>query len=106
MPRPLTAILAAGFAGFAGFAAVLSGAAPALGCPLCTTDTGERVRAGLFGGGAASFLADAAATLLPFPVLAAAILLIRSGFAFGETRLCVRTTSRPLPPTASPTAGR
>ena len=50
-------------------------AAPAArACPICHSPAGEQVRAGLLG---PELLQNLAATLLPFPVLAAIVLLVR-----------------------------
>lgn len=56
-------------------AAILALAATAAGaCPVCRSPLGAEVRAGLLGGDLARNLA---ATLLPFPVLGAVVLLVR-----------------------------
>lgn len=52
-------------------------AAPAAACPVCDSETGKRVRAGIFGD---RFAADAGLTLLPFPVLAGLVVLIHFSF--------------------------
>ena len=49
-------------------------AAPALSCSLCYSRVAQDVRAALF---AADFWPNLAALLLPFPILAAAVLLVR-----------------------------
>src|SRR5690349_5265967 len=58
------------------FAMLLLGASPLRACPLCESETGERVRAGLFG---ADFGSNLAVTLLPFPVLLGIVALIHFG---------------------------
>lgn len=57
-------------------AAAVLGASPAWACPLCRSETGRRVREGLFD---AHFGTNLAATLLPFPVFLAIIALIHFG---------------------------
>jgi len=49
---------------------MLAWAATARACPLCESETGDRVRAGLFDG---DFGFHLMATLLPFPVLLAIV---------------------------------
>lgn len=55
---------------------LLATASAAAACPLCGSDTGEQVRAGIFGG---DFAATLLAVLLPFPVLAAVVIVIHRG---------------------------
>jgi hypothetical protein len=45
-----------------------------MACPICHSPIGAEVRAGLFG---PDLLANVVATLLPFPVLAGVVLLVR-----------------------------
>lgn len=47
-----------------------------LACPVCDTDTGRQVRSGIFNADTAR---NAAATLLPFPILAGAVALLHCG---------------------------
>lgn len=63
----------------------LLGATPAAACPVCSSETGERVRAGVFG---AEFGANALLIALPFAVLFGVVALLH----FGPPRL------RPRPP--------
>jgi hypothetical protein len=58
------------------FAVTLLVACPARACPLCESDTGWRVRAGIFD---ADFGYHLAVTLLPFPVLLGVAALIHFG---------------------------
>jgi hypothetical protein len=51
----------------------------ASGCPLCHTQTGEQLRAGIFNG---SFGWNLLATLLPFPIFAGVVAFLY----FGESR--------------------
>jgi hypothetical protein len=51
-------------------------ATSARACPLCVSDTGQRVRAGIFN---ADFGYNLAMTLLPFPLFLGIIYLIHSG---------------------------
>jgi hypothetical protein len=60
--------------GVAAAACVLATHAAVQACPLCHSELGAQVRAGIFG---AHFLADLLAVLSPFPVLALAILGVR-----------------------------
>lgn len=57
-------------------AAIAAAAPPARACPLCDTGTGQRVRAGIFRD---DFAANAARTLLPFPLLAGLVALVHYG---------------------------
>ncbi len=52
------------------------GASPVRACPLCESETGERVRAGIFN---ADFGPNLVVTLLPFPLFLGIIYLIHSG---------------------------
>jgi hypothetical protein len=54
-------------------AVALVQAAPVAACPLCESETGQQVRAGVFG---AEFLANLLLTALPFAVLLAVVTLI------------------------------
>jgi hypothetical protein len=56
------------------FLAAAATAAPA--CPVCVTETGAAVRAGI----AADFATTLAAVLAPFPVLAATVALLHRGW--------------------------
>ena len=56
--------------------ALLLIAAPALGCPICNTGTGDEVRAGIFDG---NFAYNLFATLLPFPLLVGIVAFIHFG---------------------------
>jgi hypothetical protein len=47
--------------------------AAAHACPLCHSELGEQVRAGIFG---ATFFTDLLAVLSPFPVLAAVLIAL------------------------------
>jgi len=51
-------------------------ASSARACPLCESETGERVRAGIFN---ADFGSNLAVTLLPFPLFLGITYLIHSG---------------------------
>jgi hypothetical protein len=53
-----------------------SAAAPASACPICDTETGVAVRAGIVEDFPVHFLA----TIAPFPVLIAAVALLHHGF--------------------------
>lgn len=57
--------------------AALLSASSASACPLCHTETGVKVRAGIFGD---EFGRNVFVTLLPFPVLAGIVALIHFGF--------------------------
>jgi hypothetical protein len=59
------------------FIAALAGSSAAWACPLCESETGRRVRAGLLG---ADFGYNLVATLLPFPVFLGIIAWIHFGF--------------------------
>lgn len=59
----------------AAFTAV-SLAGPALGCPVCDSETGQEVRDGIFDG---QFIANLASILLPFAVLLGTVVLIHFG---------------------------
>ena len=54
-------------------AVLLLAASAAWGCPLCESETGRQVRAGIFD---ESFGTNVVLTLLPIPVLAAVVALI------------------------------
>jgi hypothetical protein len=56
--------------------AVLLEAAPALACPLCASETGRRVREGIFG---PEFGSNLFGTLLPFLILAGITAWIHRG---------------------------
>ncbi|WP_435018213.1 hypothetical protein TA3x_000162 [Tundrisphaera sp. TA3] len=58
------------------WAASLSATTPARACPLCVSETGRRVRAGIFD---ADFGYHLAATFLPFAVFLAIVALIHFG---------------------------
>jgi len=57
------------------------GASTAAACPLCESETGERVRAGIFDG---DFGYHVAVTLLPFPVFLGIVYLIHAGPPWGK----------------------
>jgi hypothetical protein len=57
-------------------------AAPAAACPVCDSETGRTIRAGIFDD---DFGANVLLTLLPFPVLAGVVVLIH--YAFPNPRL-------------------
>ena len=59
------------------------GASPAWACPLCESETGERVRAGLF---SADFGYNLVVTVLPFPVFLAIVALLHFGWPCGKGR--------------------
>ena len=65
---------------------VLLMSATALSCPVCDTETGKDVRAGIFD---EEFGRNAVLTLLPFPVLLAIVAMIHFGFP---------AMGRPAPP--------
>ena len=56
--------------------AVLLSASAASACPVCETETGKQVRAGIFGD---DFASNVALTLVPFPLLAGLVALIHFG---------------------------
>jgi hypothetical protein len=56
--------------------AFLVAASVAMACPICHTETGKKVRAGIFND---EFGSNAAMTLLPFPVLISLVALIHFG---------------------------
>lgn len=56
--------------------AFLVAGSTAMACPVCHTQTGEKVRAGIFND---EFGSNAARTLLPFPVLISLVALIHFG---------------------------
>jgi hypothetical protein len=60
----------------AAFASATLMASTAWGCPLCESETGERVRAGIFD---ADFGRHLLVTSLPFPVLIGIVALIHGG---------------------------
>jgi len=57
-------------------------ACPVLACPLCTSETGERVRAALF---AADFWSNLFVTLLPFSVFLIIVPLIHFGWPWAKS---------------------
>lgn len=57
-------------------ATILLEGSPASACPLCVSETGRRVRAGIFN---SDFGANLVMTLLPFPVFVAVVALIYFG---------------------------
>lgn len=63
---------------------LLASAATAAACPVCDSDAGRTVRAGIFGD---DFGTNVLLTLLPFPVLFGVVALIH--FAFPNPRLSV-----------------
>jgi hypothetical protein len=58
------------------FGVLLVSVSATMACPVCHTETGKKVRAGIFSD---EFVSNAAMTLLPFPVLIAAAALIHFG---------------------------
>jgi hypothetical protein len=58
-----------------------SWASPALACPLCDSETGQQVRAGIFD---AQFGYNALVTGLPFPILLAIVALIHFGWPWSK----------------------
>jgi hypothetical protein len=62
--------------GFAAFVAVLLGTAPAPACTVCESETGRRVRAGIFND---EFGTNLILTLLPFAILFGIVALIHFG---------------------------
>lgn len=58
-------------------AALVVSAGPAAACPVCESDTGKQVRAGIFG---EEFGTNVVLTLLPFPVLAGLVAVIHFSF--------------------------
>lgn len=67
----------------AAFAGVLAWASSALACPLCKSETGRQVRAGIFD---ADFGYNLLLTLLPFIVLLAVVALIHFGVPWGRVK--------------------
>lgn len=65
------------------------GPSEARACPLCESETGERVRAGIFDG---DFGYHLAVTLLPFPLFLGIVYLIHSGPPWARGR-----SGRPKP---------
>jgi hypothetical protein len=63
-------------------ATVAAWAGPAPACPLCGTDTGRQVRAGIFGD---DFGRNLLLTVLPFAVLLGIVALIHFGLPWGRT---------------------
>ena len=59
------------------------GASPVRACPLCVSETGERVRAGIFN---ADFGTNLAVTVLPFSVFLAIVALIHFGWPWAKGR--------------------
>ena len=67
----------------AAFATAVLGASSAWACPFCESETGERVRAGIFN---ADFGYNLAVTVLPFSVFLAIVALIHSGWPWARVR--------------------
>jgi hypothetical protein len=63
------------------FVVAPSWTSPARACPLCESETGERVRAGIFN---AEFGYNLLVTLLPFSVLLAIVALIHFGLPWAN----------------------
>ncbi len=63
--------------------ALLLWKSPAWACPLCESESGERVRAGIFN---ADFGYNIAVTVLPFSVFLAIVALIHFGWPWAKTR--------------------
>jgi hypothetical protein len=88
------------------FATFLLPASPVWACPLCESETGERVRAGIF---AADFGYHLAVTLLPFPVFLGITALIHFGVPWGKVgprRLTPPVAGGPQASQPCPTGGR
>lgn len=64
-------------------AALLLPAAGAIACPVCDTDTGAAVRAGVFDG---NFVRTVLATVSPFPVMLGVVAAIHYGWVPGAMR--------------------
>lgn len=79
--------------GLVTFGAILLGAAPALTCPLCESEAGQQVRAGIFN---EDFGYNLLLTASPFPVLLGIVALIHFGWP-GP-----RATARPAPEAEAP----
>jgi hypothetical protein len=60
--------------------AIILGAGPSAACPLCHTETGEAVRAGIFN---SQFLPTALAVLSPFPLILAVVVALHRGWIGG-----------------------
>ncbi len=65
----------------AAFATAVLGASSAWACPLCESETGERVRAGIFD---ADFGYNLFVTVLPFSMFLAIVALIHSGWPWAK----------------------
>jgi hypothetical protein len=68
--------------GLAAVIVALLGAAPALACPLCESETGQQVRANIFD---EDFGRHLLLTLLPFSVLLGTVALIHFGFPWDRS---------------------
>ncbi len=81
---------------------LILGASPAWACPLCRSETGRRVREGLFD---AQFGTNLLVTLLPFPVFLAVIALIHFGppWAKGHSRRPTSPDAGDMPQSQPPT---
>ena len=64
-------------------AMTLPWASSAAACPLCESETGERVRAGIFN---ADFGHNLAVTVLPFSAFLAIVALIHTGWPWAKSR--------------------
>ena len=65
----------------AAFATAVLGASSAWACPLCESETGERVRAGIFN---ADFGYNLFVTILPFSMFLAIVALIHTGWPWAK----------------------
>ncbi len=76
-------------------AALCAWATPAWACPLCRSEAGERVRAGLFG---SEFGYNLFVTLLPFPIFLGIIAWIHFGIPKAGRRGPASRPDRAAPP--------
>lgn len=89
----------------AALVAILAGASPILfaraahACPVCNTETGAAVRAGIFDD---RFVARLLATLAPFPVLLAAVAALHHGWPGGDRPRSPRPPSQRDPERRAP----
>jgi hypothetical protein len=66
---------------FLTFATLALWISPVSACPLCESETGQKVRAGIFND---DFGFNLIVTFLPFPVLIAIVVLIHYGIPWGK----------------------
>ena len=64
----------------------------ATACPVCATALGEQVRSGIFG---PDFLSNLLAIMLPFPVLAAAVIALHYVYSAERPGLATNRKSEP-----------